>query len=57
MNNRKTLRKILLVILSPAWLLLLIAAILSDLMVLAMHDEWDGQAGKLIRELKKALLG
>ncbi|MGD2065691.1 MAG: hypothetical protein PVI43_00795 [Candidatus Bathyarchaeota archaeon] len=55
MNNRKTLRKILLVILFPAWLLLLIAAILSDLMVLAMHDEWDGQAEKLIRDLKEAL--
>jgi hypothetical protein len=57
MNNRKTLRKILLVILSPAWLLLLLAAAISDLLELAFYDEWEGNAGKVFRDLKKALLG
>lgn len=54
---RKTFRKILLVILFPAWLLLLFSATISDLLVLAFYNEWDGNAGRLIRDLKEALLG
>jgi hypothetical protein len=57
MNNRKTLRKILLVILFPAWLLLILVAAISDLLILVVYNEWEGNAEKFLKEIKKALLG
>jgi hypothetical protein len=57
MNNRKTLRKILLVILFPACLIFLCAASISDLLEIAFYDECEGNAGKFLREIKKGLLG